>query len=153
MIQVNVLDSCMVRPAADTPRRSLWLSDLDLIMGECHVPCTYFYRRGTIDGSPDFFDMADRLKDSLSKVLVHFYPAAGRLSRDGSNRFEIDCNGKGALFVVAQAENNTIDEEFGDFSPSKKLMYLVPRVDRASATTQDALSSFPLFLVQVVILF
>lgn len=49
----------------------------------------------------------DRLKSSLSRVLVDYYPLAGRLrtrnsvSVDDDHKLEVDCNGEGAVFAEA----------------------------------------------------
>ncbi|CAN1295765.1 Omega-hydroxypalmitate O-feruloyl transferase [Linum perenne] len=47
----------------------------------------------------------DVIKDALSKVLVHYYPLAGRVTvtpEDG--RRAIDCTGEGVVFVEAEAD-------------------------------------------------
>ncbi|KAF5208067.1 Shikimate o-hydroxycinnamoyltransferase, partial [Thalictrum thalictroides] len=90
---------------------------------------------------PNFF-CVETLKSSLAKVLVTFYPFAGRLCADDkTGRLEIDCNGEGVLFVKVVTDS-TIDE-FGDFTPSMKTRkLLVPTVD-------TTISSCPLLLVQV----
>ncbi|CAI0559827.1 unnamed protein product [Linum tenue] len=41
------------------------------------------------------------MKESLSQALVAFFPAAGRLARDESGRFEIDCGGQGVLYFFS----------------------------------------------------
>ncbi|KAH9703076.1 Shikimate O-hydroxycinnamoyltransferase [Citrus sinensis] len=129
----------MIQPAQDTPKHCLRMSVLDLLMPSEHIPAVYFYRRP--NGSSKFFE-AGLLKEALSKVLVAFYPLAGRLTKDENGRTEIRCNGEGVLFVEAQA--NCVIDDFGDFESSLKLMQLVPTVD----DTKDA-SFYPLFMTQV----
>nr|XP_043639588.1 stemmadenine O-acetyltransferase-like [Erigeron canadensis] len=50
--------------------------------------------------------MTIKLKTSLSKTLTHFYPLAGKLSK---NRNTIDCNDQGVQFLVVQVESNLLD--------------------------------------------
>lgn len=154
MGQIRIVESTIIRPAAMTPRRRVWLSDLDLLAEEDHTSVVFIYRQSSNSSSSsisssstdahstNFFDVS-RLKESLAKVLVSFYPVAGRLALDENNRIEIDCNGEGVQFVVA--EISTSLEEFGDLVPSKKLFQLVQQVDRTSC-----ISSFPIFLAQVI---
>ncbi|KAF7040569.1 hypothetical protein CFC21_050461 [Triticum aestivum] len=124
--EVEVVESCMVAPCQETPRRGMWLSPLDLMLvNRGHTPAVYFYPYRSEPG--DFFDVA-RLKAAMAKALVAFYPMAGRLGMDGNGRAEIDCTGQGALFVVARSDL-TIDD-FRSFLPSPELRTLfVPRVE------------------------
>lgn len=78
---------------------------------------------------------SDVLKHSLSKVLVEYYPLAGRLrtSVQDDRKLEVDCNGEGALFVEASMDATA--DEFLEVSRkpnkswSRKLIY---RVDALS---------------------
>ncbi|KAF6172799.1 hypothetical protein GIB67_034651 [Kingdonia uniflora] len=135
---INVKESTMVRPSEETPKRNLWNSNVDLVVPRMHTPSVYFYRP---NGSSNFFD-ARVLKEALSKVLVPFYPMAGRLKRDEDSRVEIDCNGEGVLFV--EVETGSVIDDFGDFAPTLELRQLIPAVDY----TGD-ISSYPLLVLQV----
>ncbi|CAN1166815.1 Shikimate O-hydroxycinnamoyltransferase [Linum perenne] len=135
---VTVNDTTIVRPHSDTPRRSIWLSNMDLLHGRIHLPTIYLYKP---DGSDGFFD-SKSLKDALSKLLDTFYPAAGRLSKDENGRIEIDCNGEGVLF--REAETDLKMSDLGEFMPGTDLLQFVPRVDYSAG-----LSSYPLFVTQV----
>ncbi|KAL7099562.1 hypothetical protein ACP275_09G092000 [Erythranthe tilingii] len=122
-MKLDVKNSTLVRPAAETPRVSLWNSILDLVMPNFHVPIIYFYRRPTAAAAADFFDAA-----ALARVMVPFYPVAGRLKKDVNGRFEIDCNAEGALFVEAESDGRL--DDFGEyFAPTSELRRLVPAVD------------------------
>ncbi|XP_062090007.1 shikimate O-hydroxycinnamoyltransferase-like [Humulus lupulus] len=138
MMMIKVKDTSIVKPAEKTPRRRLWLSILDLMNNPNHNPVVYFYRS---NGATNFFD-ANILKQALSKVLVPFYPLAGRLGLDGGGRTEIDCNEEGVLFVTA--ETTAVIDDFGDFAPTPELRRLTPSVDYSLG-----ISSYPLLLVQV----
>ncbi|KAH6819560.1 hydroxycinnamoyl-CoA shikimate/quinate hydroxycinnamoyl transferase [Perilla frutescens var. frutescens] len=128
----------MVRPAAETPSGSVWLSNLDLLSpANYHTLSVHFYRH---DGAANFFDPAV-LKAALSRALVDFYPYAGRLKLNDDNRLEIDCNGEGVLLV--EAESDGALEELGDFDPRPELNF-IPKVDYSKG-----ISSYPLMLFQV----
>lgn len=129
----------MVKPAQETPKRSLWNSNVDLVVPNFHTPSVYFYRP---TGAANFFD-PKALKDALSRALVPFYPMAGRLKRDEDGRIEIDCNGEGVLFVEAESSDGTIDD-FGDFAPTLELRRLIPAVDYT-----QGISSYALLVLQV----
>ncbi|CAL4964748.1 unnamed protein product [Urochloa decumbens] len=128
--EVKVVESSLVAPSEPTPRKGLWLSHLDLLMAyKGHTPTIYLFH-SNVGATSDFFDVA-RLKEAMAKALVAFYPLAGRLGVDSSGRTEIDCNGEGALFVVARSDV-TIDE-IKDVKPSPVLRReLVPRVEPSS---------------------
>ncbi|KAI7731855.1 hypothetical protein M8C21_032219 [Ambrosia artemisiifolia] len=128
----------MVRPAEETPTRKLWISSLDLMAPNYHTPVVYFYRP---NGAANFFD-TKVMKDALSRVLVAFYPMAGRFIHDQHGRVEIDCQGQGVLFL--EAESDGMVDDFGDFAPQMEFLKLVPAVDYSLG-----IESFPLLVLQV----
>nr|AHA14500.1 hydroxycinnamoyl-coenzyme A quinate transperase [Fagopyrum tataricum]WDA42977.1 O-hydroxycinnamoyl transferase [Fagopyrum tataricum] len=135
---INVRNSTMVKPAKETPQRSLWNSNVDLVVPRIHTPSVYFYRP---NGSTNFFD-PNPVKEALSRALVYFYPMAGRLRRDEDGRIEIDCNGEGVLFV--EAETTSVIDDFGDFAPTLELRKLIPTVDYS-----QGISSYSLLVLQL----
>ncbi|EOY29513.1 Hydroxycinnamoyl CoA shikimate/quinate hydroxycinnamoyltransferase, putative [Theobroma cacao] len=137
-MKTTINGSTMVRPARDTPNRRLWNSNLDLVISRYHVTSVCFYKS---DASSNFFD-TQLLKESLSNILVPFYPMAGRLGYDENGRLEIVCNAEGVSFI--EAETATTIDDLGDFAPRSKLGQLVPTVDYSGD-----ISSFPLVLLQV----
>ncbi|CAI9777309.1 unnamed protein product [Fraxinus pennsylvanica] len=54
------------------------------------------------------------IKDSLSRVLVHFYPLAGRLAISSDKKLAVDCTARGAVFVAAEADCKL--EDLGDIT-------------------------------------
>ncbi|KAI3991879.1 hypothetical protein MKX01_012824 [Papaver californicum] len=145
MVTVRVRESSVVKPSEETPKVSIWTSNIDRIFTK-HVQTVYFFKRPTLaEGfsacSGDFFN-STVLKDGLSKALVTYYPIAGRLKRNESGRFEIDCTGEGVIFI--EAETDSCITDLGDFTPNEQLMPLVP-----SLGNNDDISSYPPFLVQV----
>ncbi|KAG6738249.1 hypothetical protein POTOM_057858 [Populus tomentosa] len=138
-MKVNTKESIIVRPVQEMPKRPLWLSNMDLLHPRYYLPTVYLYKP---NGSANFFE-ATVLKEALGRVLVPFYPVAGRLARDENGRIEINCNGEGVLFVVADTDSTT--EELGEFMPSMELRQLIPTVD----TNLEDISPNPLLLLQV----
>ncbi|KAK4483376.1 hypothetical protein RD792_010562 [Penstemon davidsonii] len=139
-MNIYVKGSTMVTPAEETPNGSLWISNIDAVMSSYHTPMLYIYRRPT--GVANFFDPAV-LKAALARALVAFYPAAGRLNKNEDGRIEINCNGKGVLFV--EAESDGILDDLGDFTPKPELkISLIPTVDYS-----QGISTYPLVLLQV----
>ncbi|GFQ03626.1 omega-hydroxypalmitate o-feruloyl transferase [Phtheirospermum japonicum] len=75
----------------------------------------------------------ETLVESLSRVLVEYYPLAGRLrkclEKEDNGKLEIECNGEGAVF--AEAKMDLSAEEFLEFFAAKpnrslrKFMYKV----------------------------
>ncbi|KAE8670726.1 Shikimate O-hydroxycinnamoyltransferase [Hibiscus syriacus] len=138
-MEITIKASTIVRPAEETPQKSLWNSNLDVVMTRYHIPTIYYYKP---NGSSDFFDTG-KLKEALSKILVPFYPFAGRLGFDENERLEILCNGEGVLFVEAET-SSVMDDLVGDFSEDSQVLKLVPKVDYSAG-----ISSYPLFVSQV----
>lgn len=117
-MKVEVVESALVAPSEETPRRGLWLSNLDLAVPKTHTPLVYYYP-APAQGGEDFFS-PERLRAALARALVLFYPLAGRLGVDAAGRLRIDCNGEGALFVVARADFSG-EDLFGDYEPSPEV--------------------------------
>ncbi|CAM0951419.1 unnamed protein product [Alopecurus aequalis] len=140
---VEIVTSELVVPSEATPRRALWLSNLDLGARNGYSPTVYFFHAPSGGGGlPEpFFDVGV-LRAALARALVPFYPFAGRLGVGRGGRAEIDCNAEGALFVVARSEAALDDFEAG-FTPSKAMRDMfVPPYDPAGAEA-------PLLMLQV----
>uniref|UniRef100_A0ACD5YA90 Uncharacterized protein n=1 Tax=Avena sativa TaxID=4498 RepID=A0ACD5YA90_AVESA len=141
---INVIRSELVKPSEATPHGPFWLSNLDLSVRSGYSPMIYLYRPR--DDDRQGFFMVDVLRTALSMALVLFYPLAGRLAMAPDGRVEIDCNGEGAVFVVAQSDVVLDDLEEG-FTPSKAMcdMFVPPYEKEAGAGA-------PLLLLQVTFL-
>ncbi|CAM0871162.1 unnamed protein product [Alopecurus aequalis] len=128
---LRVVESCLVTPSEETPRGGLWLSALDLALTKRgHTPVVLVYS-ASATADDDFFNVA-KLKESLAKALVPFYPLAGRLSANSEDgRIEVNCNGEGAHFRVAYSDDHTAEGLITDPAPSMELVKLFkPRVEQ-----------------------
>ncbi|KAL1217521.1 Shikimate O-hydroxycinnamoyltransferase [Cardamine amara subsp. amara] len=137
-MKIRVKQATIVKPAEKTPTHTLWLSNLDLIQVRFHMGTLYFYNPCSSSNLPN----TQSLIEALSKVLVLFYPAAGRLQKDKNGRLEVQCNGEGVLFV--EAETDSTVQDIGLLTQSLDLSQLVPTIDYSGD-----ISSFPLLLFQV----
>ncbi|GJM98738.1 hypothetical protein PR202_ga15773 [Eleusine coracana subsp. coracana] len=144
MAEVEVVTSELVAPSEPTPRRALWLSNLDLSARNGYTPTVYFFRRGATGEEDDGFFSAEVLRAALARALVPFYPFAGSLGTGPDGRAEIDCNDEGALFVVARS-TAALDEYCEGFAPSTKMGDLfVPKSESADGRA-------PLLMLQVTL--
>ncbi|XWS13088.1 hypothetical protein CRYUN_Cryun36dG0007500 [Craigia yunnanensis] len=138
-MEITLKESTIVRPAHDTPKGSLCISNLDLLITRYHVSTVYCYKP---NGGSNFFDPG-KLREALSKILVPFYPIAGRLGFDENLRLEIICNAEGVLFIEAET-TSVMDQFIGDFTYNSEVFRLVPKVDYSGG-----ISSYPLLVLQV----
>lgn len=116
----------LVPPAEETPSGLYYLSNLDQNIAVI-VQTVYCFRAA--DGAGDGISACDVLRESLAKVLVHYYPLAGRLAISGEGKLVVDCTGEGAVFVEAEADCAMADiGDVTDPDPSVlgRLVYSVP---------------------------
>ncbi|KAH9622546.1 hypothetical protein KSS87_003049, partial [Heliosperma pusillum] len=146
MSMINVKQSIMVKPAKETPQHIIHLSKLDVSFRapKSHTTVFHIYKRPSTSKSTPNFDVAENIKNALSQILVPFYPIAGRLALNSNkDRYVIDCNAKGVLFVEAETKHRL--DEFDEFVPGAKTRELmIPKCDY-----KVELSSIPLLMVQV----
>ncbi|KAI3464914.1 hypothetical protein Pfo_021577 [Paulownia fortunei] len=114
----------LICPSSPTPKHTLYLSNLDdQKFLRFSIKYLYVFRKSV---------NTETLKESLSRVLVEYYPLAGRLRRsieDDDHKLEIDCNGQGAVF--AEANMDLSAEEFLELAnkPNRSLRKLLYRVE------------------------
>ncbi|KAJ1410302.1 Transferase [Sesbania bispinosa] len=133
---VTIKASYNVIPKEPTPIVRLELSDNDQMLRRSHVSTIYVYNT-----NPNL-DAIERMSESLSNILVNYYPIAGRLSWIEGGRLELNCNAKGALLLEAES-TKTLDE-YGDFSPNDSIKELTPSIDYS-----QPLEEIPLLVVQL----
>ncbi|KAL3728645.1 hypothetical protein ACJRO7_033255 [Eucalyptus globulus] len=96
--KVKLVAKETIRPSSPTPdhEKNFKLSVFDQLTPILYTSVLLFYASNASTSSRH---QSSRLKSSLSKVLAHFYPLAGRI-RDN---LYIDCDDSGAEFVEAKA--------------------------------------------------
>ncbi|GFP83349.1 omega-hydroxypalmitate o-feruloyl transferase [Phtheirospermum japonicum] len=114
----------LVPLAEETKNGPYFLSNLDQNIAV--IVRTIYCFKSVTKGNEDVFEV---IKDALSKVLVHYYPLAGRLTISPEMKLIVDCTGEGAVFVEAEAECDL--KELGDITKPDpvtlgKLVYDIP---------------------------
>lgn len=114
----------LVPPAEETKKGLYFLSNLDQNIAVIvrTVYCFKTDERGNEKAG-------EVIKNALKKVLVYYYPLAGRLTISSEGKLIVDCTGEGALLVEAEA--NCSMEEIGDITKPDpgtlgKLVYDIP---------------------------
>ncbi|KAF5748682.1 HXXXD-type acyl-transferase family protein [Tripterygium wilfordii] len=114
----------LVPPAEETQKGLYFLSNLDQNIAVI-IRTIYCFKSDKIGNE----EAGKVIKNALKKVLVHYYPLAGRLTISCEGKLIVDCNGEGALFLEAEA--NCEMDKIGDITKPDpktlgKLVYEVP---------------------------
>lgn len=125
-LRVKQGEPTLVSPAEETEKGLYFLSNLDQNIA---VTVRTIYCFKSDDKGND--KAGEVIKNSLKKVLVHYYPLAGRLTISSEGKLIVDCTGEGAVFVEAEADCRI--EDIGDITKPDpetlgKLVYDVPGV-------------------------
>ncbi|KAL6280860.1 hypothetical protein ACE6H2_017741 [Prunus campanulata] len=99
----------LVPPVEETEKGLYYLSNLDQNIAV--IVRTIYCFKSDLKGNEEAVAI---IKSALSKVLVHYYPLAGRLSISTEGKLIVDCTGDGAVFVEAEA--NCEMEKIGDIT-------------------------------------
>ncbi|WOL09016.1 hypothetical protein Cni_G17769 [Canna indica] len=117
----------LVSPITPTPTHTLYLSNLDdqkfLRFTSKYL---YVFRKSIA---------VETLAASLSRVLVEYYPLAGRVRAGAGNdgeKLEVDCNGEGALLVEAHVDLTADRFLQGGRKPNRSWRKLLYRVEEQS---------------------
>ncbi|KAM0008401.1 putative benzyl alcohol O-benzoyltransferase [Helianthus debilis subsp. tardiflorus] len=132
----------LIVPAKPTPRELKLLSDIDDQESlRCQTPVILVYR-----SNPKMRNKnpASVIREALAKLLVFYYPFAGRLKEGPAGKLMVDCSAEGVLFIEAEADVTL--SQIGDALPPpspcmEELLYDVP----GSSGILDS----PLLLIQV----
>ncbi|KAI7747886.1 hypothetical protein M8C21_002479, partial [Ambrosia artemisiifolia] len=99
----------LISPATPTPRELKPLSDIDDQAGLRYlIPVIQFHRRNPKMGD---INPASVIREALAKLLVFYYPLAGRIKEGPGRKLTVDCTGEGVLFIEAEADVTL--EQFG----------------------------------------
>ncbi|XP_068640290.1 benzyl alcohol O-benzoyltransferase-like [Aristolochia californica] len=92
----------LVAPAKPTPHEFKLLSDIDDQQSlRFQIPVIQFY---PYNPSMDRRDPCRVIRDSLARVLVYYYPFAGRLRESPDRKLVVECTGEGVLYIEADAD-------------------------------------------------
>eukprot|EP00249_Psilotum_nudum_P000911 c13090_g1_i1 orf=391-1812(+) len=140
--EVLIVKTSLVVPYSRTVRHNLFLTAIDIDhRGLPYFHLLYFYRieAGCISHA------IQKIQTSLSVVLVHFYPLAGRLVVAEDARHYIDCCDAGVLFVEASTNTSFYDLEKENFQMTPFSLKLMPMTKQMRADSSDV----PILGVQV----
>lgn len=112
---VKCVSECFIKPnyTPEESKQPIYLAPWDLAM-----VCVHYIQKGLLFRKPPAFGMSDylqKLKESLSLTLIHFYPLSGRLATLRQENppiysIYIDCNNSpGARFIHASVDL-TVDD-------------------------------------------
>lgn len=123
-LRVKQGEPTLVCPAEVTEKGLYFLSNLDQNIAVT-VRTIYCFKSDEKDNSK----AGEVIKNALKKVLVHYYPLAGRLAISSEGKLIVDCTGEGAVFVEAEADCTI--EDIGDITKPDpetlgKLVYDIP---------------------------
>ncbi|KAJ8764153.1 hypothetical protein K2173_005066 [Erythroxylum novogranatense] len=138
---VHVKEATMIKPSDTTPSRLLSLSALDSqLFLRFTVEYLFVYKsRPGLDQNIT----KSRLKTSLSKILVPYYPMAGRVrAKSGGSGLEVVCKAQGAVFIEA-----TSDCTIKDFDRAPT--YVTQWRKLLSVPVTDVLKGDPVVVVQL----
>ncbi|KAK6774669.1 hypothetical protein RDI58_029908 [Solanum bulbocastanum] len=102
-MKVNILSKNLIKPSLPTPKHleNYKLSFFDQVADVAHLPLVLFYPH--CDNNSKY----DELEESLSRILTHLYPLAGRFAEDESS---ILCLDQGVTYIKA-----TVNCKLDDF--------------------------------------
>ncbi|XP_019155929.1 PREDICTED: methanol O-anthraniloyltransferase-like [Ipomoea nil] len=104
---VRHMEPELLVPAKPTPHEIKQLSDIDDQKGlRMHFHMIMFYRANPLVIGKDPVGV---IRDALAEALVWYYPLAGRLVEGpDEDKFMVDCNGEGILFVEADISDSAL---------------------------------------------
>lgn len=105
LFEVKLHEPMLVQPLEGAPQSqydAYFLTNLDQTVASM-IPQVLYAFDADANKPRTEFDPAMVMKEALQKVLVHYYPLAGRLCRCPQGKLIVHCNGDGVLFVTADA--------------------------------------------------
>ena len=102
---IKVISNGIIKPSSPTTTqlRHYQLSFFDQIIPPMYISPIYFYKKNNAYSKFSINSAAksSALKQSLSNILKHYYPLAGRLK---DNNLSVDCNDEGVLYREAEVK-------------------------------------------------
>lgn len=152
-LNVVVKETTCLRPSeqSTTHPTTIELSGLDRISPALLYTVFFYKPQRTTDqdddDDDDDDDAVEKAKEALRKVLVSWYPVAGRLSiNESTGKLEIACNNEGVTMAYAVCDSKL--EDLGRLHEYKpfydRLVLQLPQ-----APDDDDISRNPLLVVQV----
>lgn len=101
---IHKKDVILVKPAEPTPSEVLSFSTIDNDRNlEILCQTVYVYKANSSTNQDDS-DPGLVIKEALSRVLVYYYPLAGKLKRGKDGKLRITCNADGVPFLEANTD-------------------------------------------------
>lgn len=119
-------DPIFITPISPTPNHSLYLSNLDdQKFLRFSIKYLYLFTKSI---------NLDKLKSSLSRVLVDYYPLAGRVRKcpENDHKLQVYCNGEGAIFAEAFLDLTADELLVVSNKPDKSWRKLLYKVEATS---------------------
>ncbi|KAF8094984.1 hypothetical protein N665_0347s0006 [Sinapis alba] len=94
---VTTKSPVLVAPKSETPKGLYYLSNLDQNISV--MVKTVYYFKSESRTNEECYNV---IKKSLSEVLVHYYPVAGRLTISQEGKIAVNCSSEGVVLVEAE---------------------------------------------------
>ncbi|TXG57103.1 hypothetical protein EZV62_018416 [Acer yangbiense] len=140
-INLTLKETITLKPCQQSDRKTVELSGLDRV-SPAILYTIFFYKSQQLKNEAE--NHVERAKRSLQKVLISWYPAAGRFKfNETTGKLEIDCNDEGVIFTSAVTGSKL--EELAclhEYKPCYEK--LVPKLPQANHISEN-----PLVVVQI----
>ncbi|XP_010271198.1 PREDICTED: brassinosteroid-related acyltransferase 1-like [Nelumbo nucifera] len=143
-LNVCLKESMILKPCQQSKRQTIQLSGLDRISPAILYTLFFYNAPLTDQTSSEEDDHVERAKKALEKVLVSWFPAAGRFRiNEDTGKLEIDCNDEGVTLITAATDFKL--EKLGKLHEYKACYEkLVPKLP-----AEGDISENPLVVVQM----
>ncbi|KAM7477531.1 hypothetical protein LguiA_025744 [Lonicera macranthoides] len=100
--QLHVLSTQTIKPASPTPShlKRYNLSSMDIYSTRAYMPIVFYYPNRVPNSVENITEKSRQLKQSLSEILIQYYPLAGRWNSGAY----VDCNDEGVEFQEVNIE-------------------------------------------------
>ncbi|KAM3289298.1 vinorine synthase [Capsicum chacoense] len=142
-MQVEIVSTKFIKPSSPTPNhlQNYKLSFFDQIADEAHLPLVLFYPP---TNNINYASHEQQVEQSLSRILTHVYPMAGRINEDIDS---ICCQDQGVKFVKAKV-NGKLNEFLEKAHKDVNLALLCWPQDTWDVNDTN-LSIMPIVIVQI----